>query len=88
MNIGDKVIIRASGDMLDLVTKLKEKGYFVNSIFPGEELTGTIVKVWGPGCANLKVALDGDAPDLWVTSASLWTGAPSEQLPRHFRLAV
>ncbi len=88
MNIGDKVIIRASADMLDLVSKLKEKGYFVNTVTLGEELVGIVVKVWGPTCANLKVKLDGDGPDLWITSATLWDGNPGAMSPRHFRLAV
>lgn len=39
-----------------------------------DELPATVVAVWSEECVNLKVHMDGDAPDLWKTSAQKGTG--------------
>ena len=47
-----------------------------------ELLPATVVAVWGPNTINLKVHLDGDEADLWVTSVHEGPGAGQWEWPK------
>lgn len=46
------------------------------------QLPATIVAVWGLECVNLKVKVDGNHPDLWVTSSTEGIGEHQWQWPQ------
>ena len=67
--IGDTVIYYADGQDIKILQDLqKEKGIVTNVPAVGQAMPATVVEAWGPDTLNLKVIVDGDAPDIWRTS--------------------
>lgn len=68
--IGRVVNYKLTDEDKEKIEKLSDAGSFANK---SDILPATIVAVWGDqptSAVNLKVKVDGDQPDLWITSKS------------------
>lgn len=61
-----------AGRNLETMRELKTgyQAHFGNEVQVGQEVSGSVVAVWGENCINIKIDLDG-TDCLWVTSANL-----------------